>query len=86
MKDNKTMKQPVIETKQPRKKFDEAFKRRAVELWLTSGKAATAVAADLGFHAQRLSAWRKRFAPPSGKPKTLDSGARMTICANSATF
>ena len=101
MKDNKTMKQPVIETKQPRKKFDEAFKRRAVELWLTSGKAATEVAADLGFHAQRLSAWRKRFAPPppggkgaaarsaaapSGKAKTLDSGAGMTICANSATF
>ena len=87
MKDNKTMKPPVIETKQPRKKFDKAFKQRAVELWLTSGKAATVVAAELGFHAQRLSAWRKRFAPPpSGKPKTPGSGARTTICANSATF
>jgi len=64
MKDNKPMKQPVIETKQPRKKFDKAFKQRAVELWLSSGKAATTVAAELGFHAQRLSAWRKCFAPP----------------------
>ena len=59
------MNTPVIETKPPRKKFDKAFKQRAVELWLTSGKAATEVAAELGFHAQRLSAWRKRFAPPT---------------------
>ena len=36
MKDNKTMKPPVIETKPPRKKFDEAFKQRAVELWHAS--------------------------------------------------
>ena len=87
MKDNKIMKQPVIESKKSRKKFDDAFKQRAVELWLTSGKAATEVAAELGFHAQRLSAWRKRFAPPpSGKPKTPASGARMTISANNGIF
>ena len=58
------MNEPVIPTKKLRKKFDKAFKQRAVELWLTSGKAATEVAAELGFHAQRLSAWRKCFAPP----------------------
>src|SRR5260221_14161540 len=58
------MSNPVIETKQTRRKFDKAFKCRAVELWLSSGKAATEVAAELGIHAQRLSAWRKRFAPP----------------------
>ena len=81
------MSNPVIQSKQTRKKFDQAFKRQAVELWLNSGKAATEVAAELGIHAQRLSAWRKRFAPPpSGKPKTPGSGARTTICANSATF
>jgi transposase len=56
--------QPVTQPKQTRKKFDQAFKQHAVELWLSSGKAATVVAAELGFHAQRLSAWRKRFAPP----------------------
>ena len=49
MKDNKTMNKPVIESKKVRKKFDRAFKEHAVEL---------------GFHAQRLSAWRRRFAPP----------------------
>ena len=58
------MSKPVIQSKQTRKKFDKAFKRQAVELWLNSGKAATEVAAELGIHPQRLSAWRKRFAPP----------------------
>ena len=54
----------VIQSKNTRKKFDKTFKQNAVELWLNSGKAATEVAAELGVHAQRLSAWRKRFAPP----------------------
>jgi transposase-like protein len=56
MRGNKTMNKPVIESKKVRKKFDRAFKERAVELWLNSGRAATEVAAELGFHAQRLSA------------------------------
>jgi transposase-like protein len=64
MKDNTCMNAPVIESKKTRKKFDKAFKQHAVELWLHSGKAATEVAAELGIHAQRLSVWRKRFAPP----------------------
>src|ERR1700722_10630715 len=58
------MNAPVIQSKKTRKKFDKTFKQQAVELWLNSGKAATEVAAELGVHAQRLSAWRKRFAPP----------------------
>ena len=55
------MNEPVIQTKETRKKYDKAFKRRAVELWLNSGKAATEVAAELGIHAQRLSAWREAY-------------------------
>jgi transposase len=58
------MNTPVIQSKQTRKKFDKAFKQQAVELWLNSGKAATEVAAELGIHSQRLSAWKTRFAPP----------------------
>jgi transposase-like protein len=54
------MNEPVIQSKKIRKKFDKVFKQYAVELWLNSGRAATEVAAELGFHAQRLSAWRKR--------------------------
>ena len=58
------MNEPVIKPKRTRKKFDKAFKQRAVELWLTSGKTATEVAAELGIRSQLLSAWRSRFAPP----------------------
>jgi transposase len=58
------MNAPVIQCKKTRKKFDKTFKQQAVELWLNSGKAATEVAAELGIHAQRLTAWRTRFAPP----------------------
>jgi transposase-like protein len=58
------MNEPVIQTKKSRREYDTAFKQRAVELWLTSGKAATVVAAELGIRAQLLSAWRVRLAPP----------------------
>ena len=64
MKDKAPMNEPVIQPKRTRRKFDAAFKQRAVELWLSSGRTATEVAAELGFKAQRLSAWRARFAPP----------------------
>ena len=69
MKDKAPMNEPVIQSKQIRKKFDKVFKQHAVELWLNSGRAARVVAAELGIHAQRLSAWRTRFAapPPGGE-------------------
>jgi transposase len=62
--DKATMNTPVNQSKKTQKKFDKTFKQHAVELWLNSGKAATEVAAELGIQAQRLTAWRKRFAPP----------------------
>jgi len=101
MKDKASMNEPVIQPKRTRKKFDNAFKQRAVELWLSSGRTATEVAAELGFKAQRLSAWRGRFAPPppggkgaaarsaapsNSKPKTPAYGARTIICASSGIF
>lgn len=46
-----------------RRKFDEAFKREAVQNWLASGKAAEVVAQELGVRSNQLYAWRKRFAP-----------------------
>jgi len=64
MKDRAVMNEPVTQPKKTRKKFDKAFKQRAVELWLHSGRSATEVAAELGIDPQRLSAWRGRFAPP----------------------
>jgi transposase-like protein len=42
-----------------RRKFDEAFKREAVQNWLNSGKSAEVVGAELGITAKLLYAWRK---------------------------
>ena len=46
-----------------RRKFDETFKREAVNNWLTSGKSAAVVAEELGLDPGRLFVWKKRFAP-----------------------
>jgi transposase-like protein len=46
-----------------RRKFDQTFKRQAVQNWLSSGKSAEVVAQELGLQANRLYAWKKRFAP-----------------------
>ncbi len=46
-----------------RRKFDETFKREAVQNWLQSGKSAGVVAQELGLAANRLYAWKQRFAP-----------------------
>ena len=72
------MNAPVNQSKNIRKKFDKTFKQHAVELWLSSGKAATEVAAELGIHSQRLGAWRKRFAPPppGGKGRRREAQRR----------
>jgi transposase len=55
---------PIKETPvKTRRKFDATFKREAVQNWITSGKSAEVIAQELGLHAQRLYAWKKRFAP-----------------------
>jgi transposase-like protein len=46
-----------------RRKFDETFKREAVNNWLVSGKSAEAIAPELGINSNRLYAWKKGFAP-----------------------
>ena len=49
-----------------RRQFDEAFKREAVQNWLTSGKSAEVIAQELGLKANLLYAWKKRFAAAAG--------------------
>lgn len=46
-----------------RRKFDETFKREAVNNWLASGKSAEVIGQELGLDANRLYAWKKRFVP-----------------------
>lgn len=53
-------------SRKTRRKFDETFKREAVQNWLDSGKSASVVARELGLHPNRLYAWRDRLAPAIG--------------------
>jgi transposase-like protein len=46
-----------------RRKFDETFKREALNNWLASGKSAEVIAQELGINSNRLYAWKQRFAP-----------------------
>jgi transposase len=43
------------------RRYDEAFKRQAVEHWMLSGKPARQIAAELGLNAQTLGLWKKAF-------------------------
>ena len=47
----KTNNQNTVKTRQ---KFDQTFKREAVNNWLTSGKSASVVAVELGILPNRL--------------------------------
>ena len=60
MKETKAQQAPEIK---PRRKFDAAFKRDAVALWLNSGKSAREIASDLGLEERHLYLWKKSHAP-----------------------
>jgi len=48
------------------RRFDETYKRHAVELTLRGERTAVAVARELGVSAWSLRQWRKRYAPGPG--------------------
>jgi len=48
-------------------RYDEAFKRSAVEHWMVSGKSARLIADELGINQQNLHKWKQKF-------KTLPAG------------
>jgi len=60
-----------------RRKFDQTFKREAVQNWLNSGKSAETVGEELGINANLLYAWRKLVATgavrrsPAAKPGSV---------------
>ena len=43
------------------KRYDEAFKREAVEPWLVSGKSARQIASELGLNEQSRKGWKQKF-------------------------
>jgi transposase len=57
------------------RRYDEAFKRSAVEHWMISGQSATAIASELGIPVQNLHKWKQKFkALPAGAvATTLDA-------------
>ncbi len=57
------------------KRYDEAFKRQAVEHWLVSGLPGRQIAAELGINEQSLKGWKQKFkARPAGQvAPTLDA-------------
>ena len=46
-----------------RAKYNETFKREAVNNWLFSGKSAEVGAEELGLKTERIYSWSRRFAP-----------------------
>jgi len=57
------------------KRYDESFKRSAVEHWLVSGKSARQIATELGVNQQSLQQWKRKFKMlPAGQvAPTLDA-------------
>ena len=62
-------------TKAKYRRYNEAFKRSAVEHWLVSGKSARQTAAELGVNQQSLQQWKQKFKMlPAGQvAPTLDA-------------
>ena len=50
------------EPQRRKKRYGLNFKRSAVELWLSGGKSAQAVAAELGISSQTLKTWKQQLA------------------------
>jgi|SRR5438309_1839260 transposase len=63
----------------PRRKFDDTFRREAVNHWLSSGKSADVIARELGIHSNQLYAWRKRFAPAEAGGRAADEAKPATL-------
>jgi transposase len=57
----------------PRRKFDSAFKRDAVALWLNSGKSAREIGADLGITERHLHTWHRKYAPAPTQRRQQES-------------
>ena len=47
----------------PRRKYDATFKREAVALWLSSGKSAREISAQLGISQNHLYGWKDEYGP-----------------------
>ncbi len=64
----------------PRRHYDEAFRRHAVELSLQGTRSARQVAEELGINLSMLYEWRRQYAPrpgaPAGVPHSLEEATK----------
>jgi transposase len=58
------------ETTIPRKRYDEAFKRSAIQYWRDSGKSVAQVARELGVNLSTLHQWKKSCDPEGSAATT----------------
>jgi len=56
---------PMSKSVKPAKKYDEAFKRQAVENWIRSNRPGTQIAHELGISYPALKDWRRRYSGES---------------------
>jgi transposase-like protein len=70
----------------PRRKFDETYKRHAVELTLQSDRTVTAVAKELGLPPWQLYEWRKIFAPRPGEGGPAPTGPNQSWATDFMPF
>ena len=64
------------ELKVRKKRYDQNFKRSAVEHWLGSGQRAGQVSTELGSNAQTLKIWKQQLGvwpPGGGTPPTVEA-------------
>ena len=65
---------------EPRRRYDETYKRHAVDLTLRGDRTVKAVAQELGLPAWQLYDWRKLYAPRPGgggpAPQTLEEAVK----------
>lgn len=66
----------------PYKRYDDEFKRSAVELLESSGRPISEVASDLGIPYKTLERWRYKFRhrDGSGRPAKADKSPELAQC------
>ena len=73
MKSTESKVKPAAE---PRRRYEETFKRHAVDLTLQGHRRVTEVARELGVPENMVYAWRRQFAPRAGgngeRPRTME--------------
>jgi len=66
------------------KRYEEAFKRQAVEHWLRSGKSGTQIAKELGISYPSLKEWKRRCGGDAAPQRADLEAENRALCAELA--